>query len=67
MVTAIFPAAGASRRMGGDVNKIFLELGGEPILLRTLKTFSQSPRINFLIVVVSANEVDAVQNCCRRQ
>lgn len=61
MVTAIFPAAGASRRMGGDVNKIFLELGGEPILIRTLKTFSQSPRINFFIVVVSENEVDAVE------
>ena len=61
MVTAIFPAAGASRRMGGDTNKIFLELGGEPILLRTLKTFSQSPRINFLIVVVSENDFDAVE------
>ena len=36
MVTAIFPAAGASKRMGGEVNKIFLELGGEPILIRTL-------------------------------
>lgn len=61
MVSVIFPAAGASRRMGGDTNKIFLELGGEPILLRTLKTFSKSPRINFLIVVVNKNEVDAVQ------
>ncbi len=61
MVTAIFPAAGVSRRMGGDINKIFLELGGESILLRTLKTFSKSPRINFLIVVVNENEVDAVQ------
>ena len=61
MVTAIFPAAGSSRRMGGDINKIFLELGSESILLRTLKTFSKSPRINFLIVVVNENEVDAVQ------
>lgn len=61
MVTAIFPAAGASRRMGGDTNKIFLELGGEPILIRTLKTFSQSPRINFLIVVVSENDFDSVE------
>ncbi len=61
MVTVIFPAAGASRRMGGGTNKIFLELGGEPILIRTLKTFSRSPRINFLIVVVSENEVDAVE------
>ena len=61
MVTAIFPAAGASKRMGGGKNKIFLELGGEPILLRTLKTFSQCTRINFLIVVVSENDFNDVE------
>ena len=58
MVTAIFPAAGASRRMGAGRNKIFLELDGESVLVRTLKTFSQSARINFLIVVT--NEVETV-------
>ena len=58
MVTAIFPAAGASRRMGAGTNKIFLEFGGESVLVRTLKTFSQSARINFLIVVT--NEVEMV-------
>ena len=58
MVTVIFPAAGASRRMGAGTNKIFLELDGESILVRTLKTFSQSARINFLIVVT--NEVETV-------
>lgn len=58
MVTAIFPAAGASRRMGTGKNKIFLELDGESVLVRTLKTFSQSARINFLIVVT--NEVETV-------
>ena len=58
MVTAIFPAAGASRRMGAGTNKIFLELDGESVLVRTLKTFSQSARINFLIVVT--NEVETV-------
>jgi len=56
MTTAIFPAAGASRRMGAGTNKIFLELGGESVLVRTLKTFSQSERINFLIVVTNAVE-----------
>lgn len=60
MVAAIFPAAGASRRMGTGSNKIFLELAGESILLRTLKTFSKSARINFLIVVVGAGEVETV-------
>ncbi len=58
MVTAIFPAAGASRRMGAGTNKIFLELSGESILIRTLKTFSKSARIDLLIVVT--NEIEAV-------
>ncbi len=61
MVTAIFPAAGSSVRMGGGVNKNLLELAGEPILIRTLKTFSQVGRVNFLIVVVAAHEVAAVE------
>ena len=61
MVTAIFPAAGASRRMNIGTNKNFLELGGKPILIRTLKTFSRVERINFLIVVVAKNEVEIVE------
>ena len=61
MVTAIFPAAGSSVRMGSGVNKNLLELAGEPILIRTLKTFSQVERVNFLIVVVAANEVEQVE------
>ena len=65
MVTAIFPAAGASRRMGGGVNKNFLELMGEPILIRTLKTFSRVKRVNFLIVIVAAHEVETVEKLLR--
>jgi len=65
MVTAIFPAAGASRRMKnflGDVtNKNFLEFGGEIVLLRTLKIFSKVERVKNLIVVVAENEVDEVE------
>ena len=63
MVTAIFPAAGASRRMNnfGGTNKNLLELRGEPILIRTLKTFSKVERVNFLIVIVAAHEVAAVE------
>ena len=44
MVTAVFPAAGSSTRMGGGLNKNLLEIMGEPILIRTLKTFSQIER-----------------------
>ncbi len=65
MVTAIFPAAGSSKRMGGGVNKNFFEIAGEPILIRTLKTFSQVERVNFLIVIVAAHEVETVEKLLR--
>ena len=61
MVAAVFPAAGSSTRMGGGFNKNFLELAGEPILIRTLKTFSQVRRVKFLIVIVAAHEVETVE------
>lgn len=65
MVTAIFPAAGASRRMGSVVNKNLLPLANEPILIRTLKIFSQVERVNFLIVIVAAHEVETVEQLLR--
>lgn len=65
MVTAIFPAAGSSRRMGGGVNKNLRELAGEPILIRTLKTFSKVERVSCLIVVVAAHEVKTVEGLLR--
>ena len=61
MVTVIFPAAGLSRRMKINTNKNFLELGGESVLLRTLKTFSKSARVKNLIVVVAENEIAEVE------
>ena len=47
------------------MNKNFLELMGEPILIRTLKTFSRVKRVNFLIVVAAANEVATVEELLR--
>ena len=61
MVTVIFPAAGLSRRMKINTNKNFLELGGESVLVRTLKTFSKSARVKNLIVVVAESEIAEVE------
>ncbi|MBR4903220.1 MAG: 2-C-methyl-D-erythritol 4-phosphate cytidylyltransferase [Selenomonadaceae bacterium] len=68
MVTAVFPAAGASKRMGNfcGINKNLLELRGVPILVRSLKTFSEVERVNFLIVVVGAHEVETVENLLKK-
>ena len=65
MVAAIFPAAGSSTRMGGGGNKNLLELAGEPVLLRTLKIFSQVERVKFLIVIVAAHEIETVEKILR--
>ena len=61
MVSVIFPAAGAGRRMKADRNKVFLELSSVPILLRTLRRFSAVPAVAELIVVVAKDEVAFVE------
>lgn len=65
MITAVFPAAGSSVRMGKGLgavkNKNFLELMGEPVLIRTLKTFSKCERVKFLVVIVGADEIETVE------
>ena len=61
MVSVIFPAAGSGRRMKADRNKVFLELSGVPILLRTLRRFSAVPAVAELIVVVAKDEIAFVE------
>lgn len=43
------------------MNKVFLELSGKPILVRTLLKFSASPSVDRLIVVVGADEVSMIE------
>ena len=61
MVTAIFPAAGQSRRMCSTTNKNFLLLDGKPILIQTLLKFSKSDKIDKLIVAAAVDEVEIVE------
>lgn len=49
------PAAGSGRRMGG-VRKAFLELDGEPILLRALRPFVQDERVVRIVVALSPGD-----------
>lgn len=58
MVSVIFPAAGQGRRMKAGVNKVFLELGGRPMLVRALLTFSACSEVGELIVAAASDEVD---------
>lgn len=55
-VTAVIVAAGNSSRMGG-VNKQKLRIDGVPVLIRTLRTFSESPWINEIVVATREQDI----------
>ena len=55
-VTAIIPAAGASRRMGGG-NKLLMELEGVPVLGRTLLALESCPIIREIIIAASEDNI----------
>ncbi len=57
-VTIIVPAAGSGRRMGGSVNKVYLEILGRPVLRWTLEAFEEVPAVDEIITAVRADEVE---------
>ena len=55
MITAaLIPAAGRGQRMGLDIEKQFLHLGGKPLLAHTLTRFEATPAIDRIVVIVPA-------------
>jgi 2-C-methyl-D-erythritol 4-phosphate cytidylyltransferase len=53
-VTAIIAAAGAGRRLGAGTPKQLLELGGRTILEHSVEAFASHPRVQEVIVAMSA-------------
>jgi 2-C-methyl-D-erythritol 4-phosphate cytidylyltransferase/2-C-methyl-D-erythritol 2,4-cyclodiphosphate synthase len=51
-VVAIIVAGGDGRRMGGDLPKQFLPLGGRPLLDRTLSAIVASARVDGIVLVL---------------
>ncbi|SJZ57631.1 2-C-methyl-D-erythritol 4-phosphate cytidylyltransferase [Trichlorobacter thiogenes] len=60
---ALIPAAGMGKRMGASMNKQYLQLGGKPIVARTLQVFQDSPLISGIILVIPEDEIPY----CRRE
>ena len=54
----VIPAAGSGRRMGG-VPKPWIELDGEPVLLRSLRPFMEHPRVQWLVVALREEDAAA--------
>ena len=54
---AIIVAGGKGLRMGGEVPKQFLPIGGKPVLMRTIDVFRQAcPDINVILVLPIAQQ-----------
>lgn len=61
----IIVAGGKGLRMGNDIPKQFLPVGGKPVLMRTLEAFFESvPEIN-LVLVLPASQQEYWQGLCR--
>src|SRR5256712_11640118 len=55
-VVAVIPAGGTGARMGADVPKQFLPLGGVPMLLHSLRAFDRAPSVDAVILVLPHEE-----------
>ncbi len=51
-VWAIIPAAGTGARFGGAMPKPLAELGGAPVIARTLGVFQECPAVDGIVLVV---------------
>ena len=52
MVSAIIVAAGRGTRMGANVDKLWLEVAGRPVVAHTWQRFNDAPGIQEIILVV---------------
>lgn len=60
---AVIVAAGASTRMGG-VDKVLADLGGLPVLSRTLRVFDDHDMIDTIIVVAREDQMQKISRVC---
>lgn len=56
----IIAAAGMGRRLGGPIPKQFMDMGGQPVIVKTLKVFEAMDEIDHIFIVT--NE-DYVEHC----
>lgn len=59
--TAVVLAAGRGTRMGTEVQKQYLEIGGKPVLYYSLEVFEKSTIIDEIVLVVGENQKEYCQ------
>ena len=65
-IWAVIVAAGSSTRMGKETSKVLLPLGGEPVLLHTLRAFDAAPCIEGMAVAVREEDLPAVEALAKK-
>jgi len=60
---AVIVAAGNASRMGG-IDKVMASLGGEPMLLRTVRTFQECDAIREIVIVTREDLILSVTELC---
>ena len=60
---AVIVAAGNASRMGG-IDKVMAPLGGEPMVVRTVRTFQNCEAIREIVVVTRADLMEQIMQLC---
>jgi 2-C-methyl-D-erythritol 4-phosphate cytidylyltransferase len=66
MTSAIIVAAGKGTRMGPNVDKLFLELNGCPVVAHAWRRFNESPHISEIIMVVRDGMQDTFSDLAQK-
>ncbi len=66
-IAAILPAAGLGTRMGGETPKQFLELGGVPLVIFTLRRLAACEAITDFFIATRAEEVASLEERVRQE
>ena len=61
---AVIVAAGNASRMGG-IDKVMAELKGEPMILRTVRTFQNCDAISEIVIVTRPDLIMPISDLCR--
>ena len=61
--SAVIVAAGSASRMGG-IDKVMAPLGGEPMIVRTVRTFQNCDAIREIVIVTRQDLLVAIMDLC---
>ena len=61
---AVIVAAGTASRMGG-IDKVMAQLRGEPMIVRTVRTFQECDAISEIVIVTREDLILPITNLCR--